>query len=169
VEAQQLQAGLRHIHKCGVYAIARRSGHQPDCPHRPRGRLAVVGDLNHADQRTAGTEISQCGPAGFLRALGLSFFPARDIPRPRRFNGSSQRSGQGGHEWELFDLEKDPNELKSVYGDPAYAEVQTQMLAELNRLQAKYGDSLEKAQELVKARRATAKAKGKGKQKEKKN
>ena len=63
--------------------------------------------------------------------------------------------------WELFDLEKDPNELKSVYGDPAYAAVQAEMLAELNRLQAKYGDSLEKAQEMIKqqgAKRAAAKA-----------
>jgi arylsulfatase A-like enzyme len=64
--------------------------------------------------------------------------------------------------WELFDLEKDPNELKSVYGDPAYAAVQAEMLAELNRLQAKYGDSLEKALELVKeqtGRRPTKDAK----------
>jgi len=52
--------------------------------------------------------------------------------------------------WELFDLEKDPNELKSVYGDPAYATVQAEMLAELKGLQVQYGDSLEKALELVK-------------------
>ena len=25
-------------------------------------------------------------------------------------------------EWELYDLEKDPKELRSVYADPAYAE-----------------------------------------------
>jgi arylsulfatase A-like enzyme len=67
--------------------------------------------------------------------------------------------------WELFDLEKDPNELKSVYGDPAYAAVQAEMLAELNRLQAKYGDSLEKALERVKSRPVKAgKAKQAGKQ-----
>jgi hypothetical protein len=52
--------------------------------------------------------------------------------------------------WELFDLEKDPNELKSIYGEPAYATVQAEMLAELRRLQAQYGDSLEKAIERVK-------------------
>ncbi len=39
-------------------------------------------------------------------------------------------------EWELYDLQKDPNEMQSVYGDPAYAEVQKRMhdkLAELRR------------------------------------
>jgi arylsulfatase A-like enzyme len=43
-------------------------------------------------------------------------------------------------EWELFDLEKDPLELFSVYGDPAYAEVQAQLLDELDAVQARIGD-----------------------------
>ncbi len=37
-------------------------------------------------------------------------------------------------EWELFDLEKDPNELNSVYGKPEYASVRKELLAELHRL-----------------------------------
>ena len=36
--------------------------------------------------------------------------------------------------WELFDCQKDPHELKSVYGDPAYAAVQKELMAELARL-----------------------------------
>ncbi len=40
------------------------------------------------------------------------------------------------NEWELYDRQKDPQELGSVYGDPAYAEVQARLLAELNRLRA---------------------------------
>jgi len=36
--------------------------------------------------------------------------------------------------WELFDLEKDPRELTSVYGRPEYAEVQKELHAELARL-----------------------------------
>ncbi|MCX8108474.1 MAG: sulfatase [Verrucomicrobiae bacterium] len=36
--------------------------------------------------------------------------------------------------WELFDLEKDPHELTSVYGRPEYAEVQHQLENELARL-----------------------------------
>jgi len=37
-------------------------------------------------------------------------------------------------EWELYDLESDPKELKSMYGDPEYAEVQKRLEAELARL-----------------------------------
>ena len=44
-------------------------------------------------------------------------------------------------EWELFDLEKDPCELNNVYADPDYAEVVTQLKAELKRLQKKVGDA----------------------------
>jgi len=44
-------------------------------------------------------------------------------------------------EWELFDLEEDPFELHSRFGDPAYAEVRQRMLAELERLQAEFGDA----------------------------
>jgi arylsulfatase A-like enzyme len=42
-------------------------------------------------------------------------------------------------EWELFDLEKDPDELKSVYDDPAYAAVREELARELDRLRAHYG------------------------------
>ncbi len=43
-------------------------------------------------------------------------------------------------EWELYDLEKDPDELTNVYNDPAYADVVPSMKAELKRLQAVYKD-----------------------------
>ena len=43
-------------------------------------------------------------------------------------------------EWELFDLEKDPYEMNSVYADPTYAEVVVELKAELARLQEKVGD-----------------------------
>ena len=55
--------------------------------------------------------------------------------------------GQGGAvddtkepEWELFDLEKDPREMNSVYGDPAYADVIAGLKDEMHRLQAKVAD-----------------------------
>ena len=44
-------------------------------------------------------------------------------------------------EWELYDLEKDPHEMKNVYGDPAYADVQETMHKRLTELREKYGDS----------------------------
>jgi arylsulfatase A-like enzyme len=43
-------------------------------------------------------------------------------------------------EWELYDLEKDPQEMTSVYNDPAYADVVREMKAELQRLRDQYGD-----------------------------
>ena len=39
-------------------------------------------------------------------------------------------------EWELYDLEKDPHELMSVYGKPEYAQLQADLTAELARLRA---------------------------------
>jgi arylsulfatase A-like enzyme len=41
---------------------------------------------------------------------------------------------QKEEEWELFDLKKDPEELKSVYGDSSYADIQASMKRELERL-----------------------------------
>jgi arylsulfatase A-like enzyme len=39
-------------------------------------------------------------------------------------------------EWELFDLEKDPRELRSVYRDPTYVAVVTKLKQELDRLRS---------------------------------
>ncbi len=41
-------------------------------------------------------------------------------------------------EWELFDLEKDPNELMSVHGMPAYREIQAALEDELARLRKEF-------------------------------
>ncbi|HEV2296305.1 MAG TPA: sulfatase [Tepidisphaeraceae bacterium] len=41
-------------------------------------------------------------------------------------------------EWELFDLKTDPQEMKNVYGDPAYAETRRELEPELKRLQEHY-------------------------------
>ena len=38
------------------------------------------------------------------------------------------------NEWELYDLQSDPKELRSVYGEPEYASVQKRLRAELVRL-----------------------------------
>ena len=47
--------------------------------------------------------------------------------------------GEGSYR-ELFDLEKDPNELRNVYSDPAYAEAARQTWDELRRLKEHYRD-----------------------------
>ncbi|UCG17810.1 MAG: sulfatase-like hydrolase/transferase [Phycisphaerales bacterium] len=41
-------------------------------------------------------------------------------------------------EWELYDLSKDPDEMRSVYADPAYADEVAQLKAELARLRKRY-------------------------------
>ncbi|WP_274362550.1 sulfatase family protein [Paenibacillus thermotolerans] len=43
-------------------------------------------------------------------------------------------------EWELFDLRKDPYEMKNVYADPSYADIISQLKQELAELQRKVLD-----------------------------
>ena len=43
-------------------------------------------------------------------------------------------------EWELFDLENDPQEMVNVYHDPANAELIGGLKSELERLQKELGD-----------------------------
>ena len=45
-------------------------------------------------------------------------------------------------EWELFDLEKDPHELRNLINDPEYANVVKQMKIQLEEEQKKYGDTM---------------------------
>ena len=54
-------------------------------------------------------------------------------------------------EWELYDLEKDPNEMKNVYNDPAYLDIQNDMHDRLDELRTKYGDSKESEEKYLKA------------------
>ena len=44
-------------------------------------------------------------------------------------------------EWELYDLQKDPREMKSVYAEAAYAGVVAELKAELKRLRKLYKDN----------------------------
>jgi len=57
-----------------------------------------------------------------------------------RFKTKENKVQDGPEAWELFDLEKDPNELKSVYGDPAYAAITADLKKELERLRTQYKD-----------------------------
>jgi len=44
-------------------------------------------------------------------------------------------------EWELYDIKTDPQEMKNVYNDPAYASVKAGLHKRLTKLMAKYKDS----------------------------
>ncbi|WP_163325553.1 sulfatase family protein [Draconibacterium mangrovi] len=52
-------------------------------------------------------------------------------------------------DWELFDLEKDPNEMHDVYNDPAYADVQADLHKQLEELRANYEDRDELNQKFI--------------------
>ncbi len=49
-------------------------------------------------------------------------------------------------QWELIDRVKDPQELKNVYDDPAYAEIRADLHQRLDELRIKYKDSSELSQ-----------------------
>jgi arylsulfatase A-like enzyme len=44
-------------------------------------------------------------------------------------------------EWELYDLLNDPNELRNVADDPAYAKIRADLAIELERLRKQYADN----------------------------
>jgi arylsulfatase A-like enzyme len=65
----------------------------------------------------------------------LIFFHGVPLPGKAQRGAKPTRSG-----WELYDLERDPRELKNVYGDPRYARVVRELKEELRRLKEKLGD-----------------------------
>jgi len=74
-------------------------------------------------------------------------------------------------EWELFDLNKDPNELKSLYSNADYASIKESLALQMKELQVKYQDTNPTAPPPKQSRKAAmqgngqGKAKGKGKKK----
>jgi arylsulfatase A-like enzyme len=52
-------------------------------------------------------------------------------------------------EWELYDRKKDAQEMKSVYDDPAYADVVAKLKVQLAELRVKYKDSEELDQKYI--------------------
>jgi arylsulfatase A-like enzyme len=52
-------------------------------------------------------------------------------------------------EWELYDFKSDPQEMKNVYNDPAYAAVKADLHKRLENLRIKYQDSEESAKSFL--------------------
>ncbi|MCK5442291.1 MAG: sulfatase [Maribacter sp.] len=53
-------------------------------------------------------------------------------------------------EWEMYDLEKDPQEMNNIYGNPEYVGIQDMMHGRLTEMRKKYGDSDENDQRFLK-------------------
>jgi arylsulfatase A-like enzyme len=56
-------------------------------------------------------------------------------------------------EWEMYDLQTDPQEMKNIYKNPAYAGVQKMMHERLAELRKQYGDSDENDQKFIRLSR----------------
>jgi arylsulfatase A-like enzyme len=54
-------------------------------------------------------------------------------------------------EWEMYDLETDPMEMKNIYDDPDYTDVREMLHKRLEELREYYGDSDENNQKFLKA------------------
>jgi len=52
-------------------------------------------------------------------------------------------------EWEMYDLENDPDELTNVYNDPDYVEIREELHVKLDNLMVKYDDSKELRDSLI--------------------
>lgn len=52
-------------------------------------------------------------------------------------------------EWELYDREKDPQELHNIYDDPQYADIRDMMIQKLKEIRKKYKDSEELDQRFI--------------------
>jgi arylsulfatase A-like enzyme len=52
-------------------------------------------------------------------------------------------------EWEMYDLQEDPNEMNNIYEEPEYADVRADLHQRLKDLRTKYGDSEELQQQYL--------------------
>jgi len=83
---------------------------------------------------TGGIGAGKSEVARILGRLGAAVIYADALGQPGTKDETQQM------EWELFDLEKDPCEMCSVYDNPTYADTVTALKAELRRLQQEVGD-----------------------------
>jgi arylsulfatase A-like enzyme len=82
-------------------------------------------------------------PAGWRDAIYYHYYEFPGVHAVQRHYGVRTDRHKLIHyylidEWELFDLERDPDELQSVYGDPEYAEIQAALETRLAELREEY-------------------------------
>lgn len=81
-------------------------------------------------------------PNNWRKALYYHYYEKGEHNVPRHFGVRTERYKlicfYDHNEWELFDLNNDPYEMKSVYGLPEYEKIQKMMMKQLKELQHKY-------------------------------
>jgi arylsulfatase A-like enzyme len=84
------------------------------------------------------------GPGEWRDSIYYRYFEVGIHAVPQQYGVRTDRHKliyyHGLDQWELFDLQTDPDEMKNLIGDPASAEVREQLKAELERLREEYGD-----------------------------
>jgi arylsulfatase A-like enzyme len=86
-------------------------------------------------------------PAGWPEAVYYHYYEFPAVHMAKRHYGIRTKRYKLIHfyydidAWELYDLERDPQEVRNVIDDPSYAGVRRRLEAELVRLQASYLDS----------------------------
>lgn len=87
-------------------------------------------------------------PANWRKSLYYHYYEYPGVHNVRRHEGVRNthyklirfygKDVPGGEEWELYDLENDPSEMKNLYGDKNYAKIEKSLKAELQNLRKKY-------------------------------
>jgi len=83
-------------------------------------------------------------PSTWRNSLYYHYYEFPGAHSVRKHEGIATKSFKLMHfynlgEWELYDLEKDPNEMRSIYDDPAYQEIIPELKKELDSLKFMYG------------------------------
>ena len=79
---------------------------------------------------------------GWRDSLYYSYYEFGEHRVPRHFGVRTARHKlmyfPKSDEWNLFDLQKDPNEMRSVHADPAYATKRAELTEEFHRLREQF-------------------------------
>jgi uncharacterized protein (DUF849 family) len=96
------------------------------------------------EQRSACLDAADPAPEMASLTLGSMNFPkVASVNTPHMIKALALKMQDRGvvPEWECFDLQKDPLEMNSVYGDPAYSNVVSDLKEDLVGLRIALGDA----------------------------
>ena len=84
-------------------------------------------------------------PADWRDAIYYHYYAYPSVHQVARHYGIRTRTHKLMHfyqfgEWELYDLDADPDELRNLYGDPAHTDVMASLAVRLGELRAHYAD-----------------------------